>query len=268
MNDQAAARALLARLHDGDPEGWPAFLREYAPALLQVARDIEHDPDAASDAFVFICEQLAARRFARLRQFTHDGAASFVTWLRVVAWNLALDARRRRRGRFRPLAVIRRMPILQQRLFRLRHEEGLSFEQAFATLQPEFPGLGRPAIAEADDEVARQLDSRQRWLLATRRPQMESIDLTSEESDDDGLPHPQDSSADPEWDLLKAKDRARLQQALATLDPADRLLLQLRYEESLTLARVAHVCGLKDPWTADRRIRDLLKRLRALLQAR
>ncbi len=258
---------MLVRLGEGDQSAWPDFLREYAPALLQVARDVEHDPDGASDAFLFICEQLAARRFAKLRQFNHGGAASFLTWLRVVAWNLALDARRRRRGRFRPLAVIRRLPILQQRLFRLRHEEGLTFEQAFATLQPEFPGLGRTAIGEADDEVARQLDSRQRWLLATRRPHLESIDATSGESGDDVLPHLQDPSADPEWHLLAQQDRARLQHALAALDAVDRLLLQLRYEEGLTLARVAHVCGLKDPWAADRRIRDLLKRLRAVLEA-
>lgn len=266
MTDRDAIRTVLARLSAGDPDGWPSFLREYAPVLLQVARDVEREPDAAGDAFLFICQQLAARGCARLRQFNPDGSASFHTWLRVVAWNLARDARRRRRGRFRPLAAIRRLPLLQQRLFRLRYEEGLSFEQACATLQPEFPGLGRAAISEADDQVARRLDSRQRWLLAARRPRMESMSQVESE----GEPGIEivDVEPTPEWHLLATEERARLVKALAELEPAERLLLQLRFDEQLTLAQVARLCGFKDPWVANRRIADLLTRLRALLLAR
>lgn len=267
MTDPVAARDRLARLGSDDPDAWPEFLREYAPVLLQVARDVERDPDAVSDAFLFICEQLAARRCAKLRQFNPDGTASFLTWLRVVAWNLAIDARRRRLGRFRPLAAIRGLPLLQQRLFRLRHEEGLTFDQAFATLQPEFPGLMPAALNDADEQVARRLDSRQRWLLATRRPRVESMDSVLDESGAEVTLELQDEAPDPQWRLLAEQDRARLTQALARLEPAERLLLQLRYEEGLTLARVAHVCGLKDPWAADRRLRDLLGRLRASLGA-
>lgn len=266
MTDCDAVRAVLVRLGTGDPSAWPDFLREFAPLLLQVAREIEHEPDAAGDAFLFICQHLAAGRCAKLRQFNPDGPASFSTWLRVVAWNLARDARRRRRGRFRPLAAIRRLPLLQQRLFRLRHEEGLTFEQAFATLQPEFPGLGRVAIHEADEQVARQLDSRQRWLLAVRRPRVESMPL--DDSETGPAAEIVDAAPTPEWRLLATEERGRLMQALSQLEPADRLVLQLRFDEQLTLTQIALLCGLKDPWAANRRISGLLTQLRALLARR
>jgi RNA polymerase sigma factor (sigma-70 family) len=259
-------RALLDRLAVRDDSAWPEFLRDYAPLLLQVAREAERDADHAADAFLFICQHLAADHYRRLRQFGATGGASFATWLRVVAWNLALDARRQRRGRFRPLAVIKRLPILQQRLYALRYEERLSSDQAFAILQPEFPGLSRDAAQGAEAEVDRAIGSKQRFLLAVRRPVVESLDAPLEDGSAPG-PEPVDAGLDPEMAAILGEQSERLRDALATLDPADRLLLQLRFEQDVTLSRIATMLGLKDPWSAVRQLERALRRLRAALDA-
>jgi RNA polymerase sigma factor (sigma-70 family) len=259
------SRELLARLAAREASAWPEFLREYAAVLLQVAREAERDPDAVGDAFLFICEHLRADDGRRLRQWSPTTTgASFETWLRVVAWNLARDARRHRRGRFRPLAAIRRLPLLLQRLYRLRHEEGLTSDQAFAMLQPEFPGLSRSAAHLAEAQVERALGSRERFVLSTRHPVVESLDASEEESP---APTPSDSAPDPESTAIRRDEFERLRRGLDLLPPEDRLLVQLRFEQDLTLSRIASMLGFKDAWAAQRQIDRVVKQLRAALGA-
>ncbi len=254
--------ALISRVRTGDGEAWASFLRRFAPLLLQAARSVERDSDAAADAFTFACERLRERSGARLAGFDFDRPGRFETWLHAVALNLCRDARRRRLGRFRPLAAIRRLPLLEQRVFRVRYEQGLSFDQTLSLLASEFPGLTETRLAEADSRVSGQVSSRQRWSFLARRPQLEPIDVLSapECGEDIGS-----SSPDPEWLAITHETHDRLKLAMATLTPADRLLIRLRYDQGLTLARVATMAGFRDVQTADRRIRELLRRLRAML---
>lgn len=258
--------ALLARVAARDDSAWPEFLDAYASLLLQVAREAERDPDDAGDAFLFICEHLRAHDGRRLRQWSPSATgASFETWLRVVAWNLARDARRHRRGRFRPLTAIGRLPVLLQRLHRLRHEQGLTSDQAFAVLQPEFPGLSRSAAHVAEVEAERVLGSRERHVLATRHPVVESLDAP-DESRRPAAP-PADGTPDPESAAIRSDELERLRRGLHLLAPGDRLILQLRFEEELTLSRIAVMLGLKDAWATQRQIDRVLRQLRAELDA-
>jgi DNA-directed RNA polymerase specialized sigma subunit len=50
--------------------------------------------------------------------------------------------------------------------------------------------------------------------------------------------------------------------ALSRLDRDERLLLRLRYEEGLTLDQVSRLAGLGNAQRADRRIKEVLTRLR------
>lgn len=258
-------RSLIARVRAGDDEAWTDFIQRFAPLLLQAARSVERDADAAADAFVFTCQHLRERRAARLGAFDFDRPGHFETWLRAVALNLCRDARRQRTGRFRPFAVLRRLPPLEQRIFRLRHELGFSFEQTFASLAPEFPGLTESRLSEADAAVSAHVTARQRWTLLTRRPRLETID-TSRDGDplDDALAAPAESS-DPEWQLMTRESAHRLAEAIGTLTADERLLIRLRFDRGVTLTRLATMFGYRDVQTADRRIRDILKRLRAHL---
>lgn len=58
-----------------------------------------------------------------------------------------------------------------------------------------------------------------------------------------------------------------MRRGLDQLSPDDRLLVQLRYEQDLTLSRIAMVLGLKDAWAAQRQIDRVVKQLRAALGA-
>ena len=258
-------RDLVARVRAGDDEAWTNFVERFAPLLLQTAKSVERDADAAADAFVFTCQHLRERNAARLGAFDFDRPGQFETWLRAVALNLCRDARRRRTGRFRPFAALRSLPPLEQRLFRLRHEFGFTFDQAFASLEPEFPGLTPARLTAADDAVAARVSSRQRWTLLTRRPRIDPIDPDGNGDSGADTLAASPEGVDPEWQLLARESGHRLAAALATLSADERLLLRLRFERDVTLSRLAVMFGYRDVQTADRRIREILKRLRAQL---
>lgn len=258
-------RDLLARVRAGNDEAWTSFVEQFAPLLLQAARAVERDADAAADAFVFTCERLREKRGARLGAFDFARPGHFETWLRAVALNLCRDARRQRTGRFRPFAALKRLPPLEQRIFRLRHELGFTFDQTFASLAPEFPGLTESRLTEADATVAAHVSSRQRWTLLARRPRFEPLDGDGDSNPIAGTLAAPAEGNDPEWQVLARESGQRLAHALRELAPDERLLLRLRFERGLTLARLATIFGLRDVQTADRRIRDVLKRLRTHL---
>ena len=258
---------LIVRIQQGEESGWPEFVDRFAPLLLQAARSIERDRDAAADAFVFICERLRERRGARLASFDFSREGSFDTWLRAVAINLARDARRHRIGRFRPLALSRRLPPLEQQVFRLRYELGFTFEQILYSLQPEFPDLTGARLAEADALVSRRVSAQQRWTLLTRRPRVESFSDVSP-FDSEAPQEPAADAPDPEWLAIAHDARQRLSEALRTLTVEDRLLVRLHLERRVTLARLAPMFGQSNAQAVHRRLQNIFARLRRVLEGK
>ena len=205
--------------------------------LLQVARSIARDEDEAADAFVFVCERLAANNFARLRKFDPTGPANALTWLRAVARNLCLDHQRSIRGRFRVFESIARLPLVDQLVFRRRYRDRLTLTETFAVLGPDVPGLTLDGVVAADRRVSVSLSSRQVWALTASRPHLESLTV----SDDPEAPAPCEPAAtdlNPEALLASAQLRDRVRAAIAALPPNDRLMVRLRLEQDLTLAEL------------------------------
>ena len=97
---------------------------------------------------------------------------------------------------------------------------------------------------------------------ATRR---RLIDLAAEELDPDTLSDVQ--ARGPEAELRLAQLRRALAKALDTLEPADRLILALRFEDERSAAEIARVVGLPTPFHVYRRLTRLLDGLRAHLAA-
>lgn len=259
MPDDRIARILKQLRSSDSHEAWSEFLREYSPAILQVVRHMERDPDHASDCFLFVCEQLSRDRFQRLTRFQVDGPASFTTWLHVVVRNLCLDWHRKEFGRHRVFQSVARLSPLDQEVFHSLYEFGATAEEAVLLLAPRFPGISMQAISESLERLKKALSSRQQWLLAARR--MSSVRLT-DEADEAAPEEIPDRQPNPESAAELAEQQGRLGRALAGLAPRERLLLQFRFEEDLTLGEIARLMGLGDPQRADRQIRELLKRLR------
>jgi RNA polymerase sigma factor (sigma-70 family) len=257
---------LLRAFQEGQGEqAWPDFLDRCGGALLQVARSIARDEDEAADAFVFVCERLAANRFARLQKFDPTGPATALTWLRAVTRNLCLDHRRSIRGRFRVFESIARLPLVDQLVFRRRYRDRLTVAETFAVLGPEIPGLTLDGVVAADRRVSVSLSSSQVWALTASRPHLESLTV----SDDPEAPAPLEPAAtdlNPEALLASAQLRDRVRAAIAALPPNDRLMVRLRLEQDLTLAELARVCGLRDAQHADRRLRGIYRTLRQQLE--
>jgi len=256
--------ALIARIAEGDDEAWTRFVERHAALLWQAARSVERDRDAAADAFVHTCQHLRERNGARLCVYDFRRPGNFDTWLRSVALNLCRDARRHRLGRFRPLAKVQGLTPFEQRVFQLRYEQSYTFDQTLAVLGPEFHSLTEGALEEAEAAIAARLTPRDWWVSLSRRPKIESLSNAGADAGDREFPA--DLVSDPEWQLLRRESSERLQSALMTLAPDERRLLTLRFHEGVTLQRLATIFGFRDLQTADRRLKDITKRLRAYLE--
>ncbi len=255
---------MLQQLGSSNPQpSWENFLREYASIILAVARRLERDADHASACFVYTCEQLAARQFARLRRFDSGGPASFETWLCVVARNLCADWRRKKFGRERTFEAITRLPEREQELFRLRYEQGISAEHAWDALQTRYPELTRDQYALLEERVGAVLTARHADLLEARRPRHHVVAAPDGQAYIDLVP---DSGPGPEILALENDQRERLLCAITRLPATDRLALKLRFVKGLTLEQAAKLMDLKGAQAADRRIEAALDRLRRELK--
>ena len=102
---------------------------------------------------------------------------------------------------------------------------------------------------------------------SARRQQRKALaDLAGAELDPDELPDRR--SPEPDQQIRQDELSGVLKDALATLAPEDRLLLRLRFEDGLSVPRIAALMGLPTPFHAYRRLDQLFGQLRPLLRAR
>lgn len=244
---------------------WRAFLDRYSGLIYHVVLTFDRDPDRSGNCYLFVCEQLAANDFRRLRKFNLAGAASFSTWLCAVARNLCLDWHRKQCGRYRVLGSVGQRSAADQMLFELVFRRGFSVEEAREELSRRGIGLSFAEMEERIGELRRCVTSRQLWLLSSGKTVTESLD-----SGEEGgyAIEPADPAPDPEALAAMRQTHAQVSAALASLSDSDRLLVRLRYQEGLTLQQVARLVGLKDAQTADRRLRDIIEHLRQALGLR
>jgi RNA polymerase sigma factor (sigma-70 family) len=90
-------------------------------------------------------------------------------------------------------------------------------------------------------------------------------DLLAEQVDVTDLP---DTAAGPEAELIASEQSRTLAAGLAGLEPRDRLLLKLRFEDDLSAREIASIVGYATPFHVYRRINTLLASLRARLAPR
>lgn len=243
---------------------WESFLDAYSPVLYQVAVACSDDEDDAADCYLHICEQLSRNGFRRLLKFKPEGSASFTTWLRVVGRNLCYDWHRAHRGRRRPFKLLQFLSELERRVYDCRFERGLSEEETLNHLRPAFPDLGPPQLHEAERRVEQSLGSKQRWILSARQIHLFSLNsVLATESCPDGAAQIPDLRSNQEALFAAREHHAQLKKSVASLSKDERLLLQLRFEEDLSLETIAELTGLGDAQRVHRRIRAVLEKLRA-----
>jgi RNA polymerase sigma factor (sigma-70 family) len=262
MQGRPVEQILVGLASEDWGQAWSEFLELYAPLILQVVHRFEYEEDRAGECFLFVCEQLSMSGCRRLRRFQQAGPAKFSTWLRVVARNLCLDWRRKEIGRLRILRSVSRLGELDQQVADCVHERGMSLRETLLSLQASHPELTEEQVSDSLQRVRESLGSRQLWLLGRRRTKVQSLERDSAAGDGPVATQIADPDPSPEELAESAERRSALTHALARLDKDERLLLRLRYEEGLTLDQVSRLAGLGNAQRADRRIKEILTRLR------
>ncbi len=254
---------ILEKLASPEPQqAWAEFLESFSPIIFQVVKLAEREPDHVSDCFLFICEQLSEKQFRRLRRFKLKGRARFSTWLWVVVRNLCRDWHRKEFGRHRVFQSIARLSEADRAVFRCVYEQGLTKEETFSWLRMRDTNLTRDHVDESLERIQKVLTPRQHWLLSFRN--YESKYLEGEPDTRQESPGPQipDPAPNPEACLALKERYVALEKALQQLSKTERLLIMHRYEKGLTLHEIAELMGLKDAWTVERRLKEILGLMR------
>jgi RNA polymerase sigma factor (sigma-70 family) len=93
------------------------------------------------------------------------------------------------------------------------------------------------------------------------------VDLLAEELDVSGVADAT-AAGNPETQLRANELSRALAGALAGLEPRDRLLLKLRFEDGLPAREIAHVMGFTTQFHVYRRLNAVLEQVRAALRGR
>jgi RNA polymerase sigma factor (sigma-70 family) len=189
--------------------------------------------------------------YAVLKAFR--GHSSLQTYLAVVVTRAFQDWRNARWGRWRPSAEARRLGDVAVRLETLIARDRMTLGEAIETLRTNRGVTESRAALET---------------LAARLPQRASRQVIS--STDLALDLPGTASADAgiveQEEAAAARSAAgALGAAIAKLDPQDRLILKMRFDDDFSLADIARTLAL-DPRPLYRRVERLLQALRISLE--
>jgi RNA polymerase sigma factor (sigma-70 family) len=254
---------LIARLGSPGPgPAWREFLNQFSPIVNCIVRRYESDDRRVADCYLYVCEALSDDGFRRLRRFRSEGSARFPTWLAAVVANLCVDWRRKQLGRFRPLKAIAALSELEQLVYRYLFVRGMPRAECLHVLGGRFPDLTEQQIAEINARLFSLLTPPQRWQLSLRTASPigdSSVDLDDAWQLEEPGPGPDENAA-------LAQEREQLEAAMDRLPARQQLLLKLRFEQDLTLAEVARLAGLSDPFQAKRQIQAALDALTRLLK--
>lgn len=260
--------ALLA-LFESDPEtAWDLFIDRYSGLMLTTLHHLGFDHDGVMDRFVYLCEKLSEHRFRRLRTIRFAGQrGDLEPWLRTVVQHLSVSWAWSVDGRRRLFKSISKLTPRHQRIFELYFWCGLTPSQVREQLSvEEHLELDLLVVLDALEELFNNLDSHQTWRLMSQLIRhREAVPVADVDSPMANAFEPRDGAADPERSLLQRERRRHVENALADLEPRQRLVLQLRYDDALPLAEVASILGLSLS-TVKVVIRQGLDRLRSELR--
>ncbi len=264
LNDQE----LLTLFSSRPDQAWPCFLDRHTETILRHLRRLGFSGDDAMDRFVYICERLAEDGCRRLRTVTFAGRdGDLAPWLNTVVERLAVNWAWSTDGRRRLLRPIERLHTLDQRVFALHFWQGLPPAAIEERLKAEHTPTELPDVLDALARVLDVLSPNKLWRLVAglarrRAPASFSID----DYGDSFVAEPAAPGEDAETALLRAESEMQLDQALSVLEPRERLIVQLRFEEALTFKEIGTLLGISARAArsaGDRAIGALRKRLAA-----
>ncbi len=219
--------------------------------LASVAHRHCFQDDEAEDFFGWAKLKLIENDYRTLGKYRGDSRLS--TFLTTVLLNLARDYRVHERGKWRPSSKARRHGKVAEQLETLLFRDGRSLEEAVEILRVNY------RVEESREEL-RELAAE----LPDHRPRRftgeeELAPLESAESAEDRL-----VGAERETQVRAAQDA--LGEALSRLPAEDKVIVRLRFEEGLTVARISQLLDTKQQGLY-KRIARILRQLRSDLES-
>lgn len=243
----------MVQLERGAGESaWDLFLSRYRRLIFAAIRHYAQDYDDVMDVFARVCEALREDDMRRLRAYLdqQDHRARFSTWLVTVVRNLTIDWFRQRDGRRRLPALADDLPSLQRRIFQLVFVDGRSHLETYELIRAgEAPEL---SFREFAAELRRVYEA----VTAGRRG--------AAFRELHGSPPAPD--LEPQNVAEREERQAMLARALASLDPVDRVAVELYVVEQLPAADVARTVGLSNAKAVYNRVYRALASMRELLE--
>lgn len=182
---------------------------------------------------------------------SYEGRCSLSTYLTVVVTRLLLDWRNATRGKWRPSASALRLGPEAALLERLMNRDGLTRDEAVATVACRRRGTTESQVATLADRLV---------------PRPRRIFIRDVSDDTLGRLEFQDPISAAEARARRHRVRGALRQAYAVLPAEDRRLIALRFGRELTVRAIGDVMGT-DPKPLYRRLDRALKTLRHRLTA-
>jgi RNA polymerase sigma factor (sigma-70 family) len=244
----------VVALDRGAPdEAWDLCLARYRRVIFAAIRHYVRDEDDVMDVFARVCESLRADDLRRLRAWASETAhrARFSTWLVTVVRHLAVDWYREQHGRRRISALEQALPPLQRLIFEQVFLRRRSHAEAYEVIRAGTePALGFREFLVALRETYRAAAAgRRTHAIAEMAPGLE----------------PPDGESEPQWSVTHGR---QLTEAMASLAPEDRLLLQFYLIDELPAREVARMLGMPNAKAVYNRTYRLLADLRVDLERR
>lgn len=231
---------------------WDLFLTRHRRLIFAAIRHYAQDYDDVMDVFARVCEALRADDFRRLRSWVEreEHQARFSTWLVTVVRHLTVDWFRERDGRRRLPALAEKLPGLQRRIFELVFFHRRSHVEAYELLRSAAPTL-------TYREYLGELRATYRAVTAGRRGAI-LREL--------GGPLPDEPGGDEGMELDQGDARALVDRVMGSLEPEDRVAVELYVVEQLPADQVATVLGLPNAKAVYNRVYRALASAREFLE--
>lgn len=240
---------LLMQFQQNPQQAWHSFIDKYADLIFSLLRGMGFDYDQAMDRFVYVCEKLSEKDFRRMKAIKYAGRqGEIVPWLRQVVKRLAINWAWSEDGRRRLLKPIQKMSAREQRVFELYFWQGFSPVAIEERLQLEhFEDVTLATVFEVLDRIHSELSEKKIWRLVSnllRAQRMVALDDL--EAEGGAAFEPVAMSLNPE-DLFAQKEQAQqIRNALRSLSTRGALMIQLRYDDSASVAEIAAIMKMTE----------------------
>jgi RNA polymerase sigma factor (sigma-70 family) len=154
---------------------------------------------------------------------------------------------------------------LELEVYNRRFVQGATQEETLKQLEFLYAGVSLFDLTSIEERLQGSLTSRQQWLLSARR--QSHLPALAVESEDSGTRAIDVADARPnqEAQFADRQRQAQLRKSFDSLPAQERLLLQLRFEQELSLQEIARLCKLQDAQQVHRRLAAILKKLRSAM---